>query len=81
MLKHGLGRDTGEPVKNWLQRLEREGVDSAALRTLEGVVALHYRYRFDPNSSADDERAKLAHSVSQWLNDYDEIKAHKSNYF
>ena len=70
LLKHSLGRGETEPVTCWLNRLEREGIKPMALAKLNEVVTLHYRYRFDPNCLANDERRQLADSVSEWLRHY-----------
>ena len=75
MLDHGLGRGTTEPMRDWLRRLAREGVEPMALLRLEELVALHYRYRFDPDALAAQEQPRLTRGVNQWLADYASINA------
>ena len=55
----GLERDPGETLAAWLKRVEK--------LELKPVLELHYRYRFDPESLAAAERARLAKETQSWL--------------
>lgn len=61
----GLGRRPGEPLSDWLARIEPLAkLDAGPLRRL---LALHYRLRFDPQGLRQDEREALRGGVSNWL--------------
>jgi len=63
--KQGWGRRPDETAMDWLRRLRADaGVESKALRE---IVALHYRYRFDPAGLADSDRLKLRELATAWL--------------
>jgi hypothetical protein len=63
----GLGRRPAEPPTVWLDRV-RDLPPVAQSRTqLDHLVALHYRYRFDPAGLPDDERARLRAEAEAWL--------------
>ena len=57
--KKGLGRQPTETQISWARRIKAEG--------LEALIALHYRYRFDPASLPPQERTHLTTSVRDWL--------------
>lgn len=64
-----LGRRSCEALSEWLDRLAglvpREAVDA-----LRPVVALHNRYRFDPNGLSGAERRELKRAAESWLARY-----------
>jgi hypothetical protein len=62
--ERGHVRAPQEVTPQWLARLAAADVDTAGLAEL---VALHYRYRFDPEGLAAEERAALAARVEEWL--------------
>jgi protein-glutamine gamma-glutamyltransferase len=63
----GFARPAGEPLGRWLDAVA--GTAPAALATgpLRGLLALHYRYRFDPDGLATGERQRLRAEAEAWL--------------
>jgi hypothetical protein len=58
-------RHTGEPLKHWLQRLERTTtLDSQALGKL---LTQHYIYRFSTCNQEQDKLTAFSQEVEQWL--------------
>jgi hypothetical protein len=62
----GLGRRPEEAPASWIDRLEA-AVGAAKVAPLRPLLALHYRYRFDPLGLSADERETLRRSVAAWL--------------
>jgi protein-glutamine gamma-glutamyltransferase len=63
-------RGPAEPLSVWIRRIaaaELPGVDTGRLPPL---LALHYRYRFDPAGLRADERAALGARARTWLADH-----------
>lgn len=63
-------RGSAEPLSVWIRRIaaaELPGVDTRELPTL---LALHYRYRFDPAGLPADQRAALGTGARTWLADH-----------
>jgi hypothetical protein len=56
----GLGRRPSEPAAVWVRRLPRAD-------DLEQIVALHDRYRFDPEGLSAGERGALRAKATAWL--------------
>jgi protein-glutamine gamma-glutamyltransferase len=61
----GLERRPEEPLGHWLDRVERLG--ELPVAPLRPLLALHYRYRFDPRGLEPEELARLAAGARQWL--------------
>ncbi|HIG27907.1 MAG TPA: transglutaminase domain-containing protein [Verrucomicrobiales bacterium] len=61
----GYLRQTGECLTDWLNRLE--SVPELDIESLRPLLALHYRYRFDPGLSEDHDREELRMGVDSWL--------------
>jgi len=55
----GRGRRPSEPALAWIERIHAT--------ELRPIVALHYRYRFDPAGLDAPERAALRTSAEAWL--------------
>jgi protein-glutamine gamma-glutamyltransferase len=55
----GLERNPGETGAAWLKRVKRP--------ELNATLELHYRYRFDPASLTNEERAELKREAESWL--------------
>ena len=55
----GLGRQEDESLVEWLERARSEPALSGLRTTLEELLSLHYRYRFDPFGLSGDERQEL----------------------
>jgi protein-glutamine gamma-glutamyltransferase len=60
----GLARWPGENWSAWLRRIEQH---EAAVASLQRVLLLHQRHRFDPVGLKEDERLELQREVEQWL--------------
>ena len=56
-------RRRGETLAHWLDRLGHPA-DSTTLRE---ALALHYRYRFDPNGISGSDKIRLKTLVKDWL--------------
>jgi hypothetical protein len=70
--ERGLARQPSEPLSEWLQR----AVDDPALAdikaSLQELLWLHYRYRFDPQGLSPDEREALTRQAKACLTKVDE---------
>lgn len=63
----GLPRQPGESLALWLQRATNDSHFSKLKQPLENVLALHYRYRFDPRGLNPAERQNLRREVEACL--------------
>lgn len=63
--KQGMQRKTHQPLKPWLTTLALQ--DHADGELINQIVALHYRYRFDPAGLNAAEHQHLEGLVQQWL--------------
>jgi hypothetical protein len=63
----GLGRRPAEPPTVWLDRVRDLPPVVQSRAELERLVALHYRYRFDPAGLPPAERARLRAEAQAWL--------------
>ncbi len=61
----GLSRQRGEPLGAWLRRVN--GVAPQNGVPLEDLLALHYRYRFDPDGLPAADRSRLRHKATEWV--------------
>ena len=61
----GLERFPGETLSEWTTRVARSG--TVPVSDLGPALALHYRYRFDPEGIDPAERAALREEVRRWL--------------
>lgn len=55
----GLNRYPWEPLSDWVERVGSVSPPSVSADELRSVLALHYRYRYDPNGIGEEERLKL----------------------
>ncbi|MCS7090153.1 MAG: transglutaminase domain-containing protein [Verrucomicrobiota bacterium] len=62
-----LERRSHEPLGAWLRRLGADTQWSAWIPTLQQLLLLHYRYRFDPLGLAPSQRALLREQVRDCL--------------
>jgi transglutaminase-like putative cysteine protease len=60
-------RAPGESLTRWLARVETARLPALALDALPPLLALHYRYRFDPLGLGADEVRTLAAGAGAWL--------------
>jgi transglutaminase-like putative cysteine protease len=63
--RRGLARFPGETLTAWCLRIE-PAMDGAG-ESLRSIIALHYRYRFDPQGLAPADRQSLNTLVLDWL--------------
>lgn len=63
----GLGPMPGEPMRAWLRRLQQATLPPAAQPLLATLLALHYRYRFDPLGLEPADRDALREQADQCL--------------
>jgi hypothetical protein len=61
----GLGRDPADTVREWLARIAKDG--SVDVAGLSSIVALHERYRFDPQGLTQAQRAALREQSAAWI--------------
>ena len=67
LAQQGWGRRAHETAHDWLNRLNTEAkIDTT---TLAEIIALHYRYRFDPAGLDAAQRTQLNDAARVWLTD------------
>jgi protein-glutamine gamma-glutamyltransferase len=60
-------RNAAEPLSAWLARVSAARLPDVDTAPLGDLLALHYRYRFDPAGLAAAERAALGAKARAWL--------------
>lgn len=65
--RSGLPRRPGETLGQWLRRLTAGDAPTVDKNALKEALALHYRYRFDPQGLAGEEKRRLQSTVSDWI--------------
>jgi len=63
----GYGRNQDESFEQWLCRLDSFVIGKAERDALYCILALHYRYRFDPVGINAEERNALKEKSRAWL--------------
>ena len=63
----GRGRRPAEPASSWIDRIQAP--------ELHPIVALHYRYRFDPAGLDAGGRTALKERAQAWLRDHEDAAA------
>lgn len=63
----GFVRDPGETMWNLLARIEESQPHFISTESIYSLLALHYRYRFDPQGIGPAERSALKSGVDLWL--------------
>ena len=66
----GLRRYSWETPLTWLNRIERTAGLAVPLDIPRELLALHYRYRFDPKGLSAGEKSQMAELSSSWLAKY-----------
>ena len=61
-----LQRQAAESTAVWLKRLQRR-LTAADFETLDAILQLHFRYRFDPLGLGPEERESLKALCRSWL--------------
>jgi transglutaminase-like putative cysteine protease len=59
LAERGLERRPSEPLSAWLRRVSGDEALARVRMPLRELLALHYRYRFDPRGLTSNERQKL----------------------
>lgn len=70
-------RRGAESFSEWLRRLQPELTDSTA-SAAQSILALHYRYRFDPQGLDANQRQQLSTLCQQWIAQLKASKAEAS---
>lgn len=67
LIELGFSRYPYETFSSWIRRIEK--IDSLAISIdpLHAILALHYRYRYDPRGISPAEKSTLETNVSLWL--------------
>ena len=65
----GLERSPSESLLQWEMRLGSR-LETSQSALLTDILALHYRYRFDPNSLSDTERTQLKALTQRWIEEF-----------
>jgi hypothetical protein len=63
-------RGPAEPLSAWIRRVTAAGLPGVDTERLPALLALHYRYRFDPAGLPADEWAALGAQTRTWLADH-----------
>jgi transglutaminase-like putative cysteine protease len=71
--ERGLQRAQSEPLTAWLQRAAADPALSDARVSLEQLLLLHYRYRFDPLGLDENDRAELRRQAAACLESLDKV--------
>jgi len=66
----GFARHPGETLSNLIARIEESQPPLIAIEPLQSILALHYRYRFDPRGISASERSALRSNVQSWLEEH-----------
>jgi transglutaminase-like putative cysteine protease len=67
LARRGFPRATAEPQSAWVRRVTAARLPGVDAGPLASLLALHYRYRFDPAGLDAAERAAFAARVRAWL--------------
>ena len=68
----GLTRAPAEAAGRWLERIGAQAPVAGSSAALERLLALHYRYRFDPEGLPAADRVKLRADALAWLAEHAE---------
>ena len=63
----GLARAPAEAAGHWLERIGEQSPVGGSSAALERLLALHYRYRFDPEGITLEDRERLRADAASWL--------------
>jgi protein-glutamine gamma-glutamyltransferase len=67
LLRNGFLRGPDEPLSAWMQRTAQNPQLAELKPSLETILLLHYRYRFDPRGITPSERQTLRREVEACL--------------
>jgi hypothetical protein len=71
--KAGFARHPTETLQNWIRGLSKNPPALHGINDLKSLLALHYRYRFDPKGIKTIERAALKSGSQSWLDKYNKF--------
>ena len=77
LAQSGYGRRASETLTDWLDRIETLHPQSLSSGSLKPILALHYRYRFDPEGITIAEKEALKSRVQLWLEQHEELENSK----
>jgi transglutaminase-like putative cysteine protease len=63
----GFTRQAGQPLGRWLDAMADAPPSGVSVTPLRPLLALHYRYRFDPAGLGGAERERLRAEAEAWL--------------
>jgi hypothetical protein len=66
-----LNRNSWETLSVWLDRIESTWGQKLPLEVPRKLLALHYRYRFDPRGLSADEKEQMIVESADWLSKND----------
>ena len=69
----GFARHSCETLSAWLERIGAAPLPGLSTETLRPLLALHYRYRFDPQGLSPAAREELAAAVTLWLEQHTSV--------
>jgi len=72
LIESGYTRHPWVTLSRWISRIEEA-------EPLRSILALHYRYRFDPKGITADEKAVLKSDVRSWLEVHEKAKSPDSH--
>jgi hypothetical protein len=70
----GLPRAPAEAASHWLERIGEQAPVAGSSADLERLLALHYRYRFDPEGLSQADRERLRADAHAWLAEHAETR-------
>jgi hypothetical protein len=70
----GLPRAPAEAASHWLERIGEQPPVAGSSADLERLLALHYRYRFDPEGLSQGDRERLRTDAHAWLAEHAETR-------
>jgi hypothetical protein len=79
LAERGLGRQTSETLSRWLERVADNESLAEIKAPLRELLALHYRYRFDPLGLSATDRKKLRQEANTCLERMDQSAVLETN--
>jgi hypothetical protein len=76
--KAGFVRNPSDPPQTWFRRLKKSLPSAQWLDDLRPILALHYRYRFDPKGIQAAERTILKSDSLAWLEKHNNFTNNRS---
>ena len=66
----GYSRPLHQPLRLWLETLDRSEAQTMDLAAVEAMLALHHQLRFDPRADGQAIRTELESRVKSWLTEH-----------